>query len=312
MLYRLKEFEGILVKRGVTRKKKMQTTMNDTSLLIKSVRFAGLDGVRKSIIDISLSYCGIQQCSPLHNNGPEIRDTSYLHIILEGKGTLQIGDETYSLGKGDAFFIPSGTCAQYTADRYDPWHYMWVGFSGLMSLDIMTMAGFSTKCPVRHMGVVGAQMRSFIEGMIESYRLTYADEFTRNGYFFLFIGALIESYQGMAPVVDNHQYYLYAHQAYDYIMRNFAKKITISGIADIVGISRSHLFTCFKKTYQLSPKQFLDQVRMEHAASMLISKKLYISQIARNVGFDDELAFSKAFKSYFNHSPTDFRKLNHA
>lgn len=189
---------------------------------------------------------------------------------------------------------------------------MWVGFSGLMSFDVMTLAGFSKQCPVRHIPKVGSDMCSYIEGMIDAYRLTYADEFKRNGYFFLFIGDLIDSYQGqgMAGEVNNHQCYLYAHQAYDYIMRNFAKKITISSIADMVGISRSHLFTCFKKTYQISPKQFLDQVRMENAASMLISKKLYISQIARNVGFDDELAFSRAFKSYFRCCPTDFRRIN--
>lgn len=286
--------------------------MNETNLLIKSARFAGLDGVRKSIIDISLSYCGIQQCSPLHNNGPEIRETSFLHIVLSGKGTLQIGGETFSLKENDAFLIPSGLSAQYTADRYDPWKYMWVGFSGLMSFDVMTLAGFSKQCPVRHMPTVGNEMCSYIEGMIEAYRLTYADEFKRNGYFFLFIGTLIDSYQGqgMAGEVKNHQCYLYAHQAYDCIMRNFANKITIGAIADIVGLSRSHLFTCFKKTYQISPKQFLDQVRMENAASMLISKKLNIAQIARNVGFEDELAFSKAFKSYFKYCPTDFRKFN--
>lgn len=292
--------------------RKLHMTMAETNLLIKSARFAGLDDVRKSLIDISLSYCGIQQCSPLHNNGPEIRDTNFLHIVLSGKGTLQIGGELYSLKGNDAFFIPSGISAQYTADRFDPWKYMWVGFSGLMSFDVMTLAGFSKQCPVRHMPTVSNGMHSSIEGMIDSYRLTYADKFKRNGHFSLFIGELIESYQGQgkAGVVNNHQCYLYAHQAYDYIMRNFAKKISISSIADLIGISRSHLFTCFKKTYQISPKQFLDQVRMEHAASMLISKKLYISQIARNVGFEDELAFSKAFKSYFDTCPTDFRKLN--
>ena len=288
--------------------------MNESNLLIKSARFAGLDDVRKSLIDISLSYCGIQQCSPLHNNGPEIRDTSFLHIVLSGKGTFQIEGEVFSLRANDAFFIPNGISAQYTADRYDPWKYMWVGFSGLMSFDVMTLAGFSKQCPVRHMATVSSEMYSYIEGMIDAYRLTSADEFRRNGFFFHFISDLIDGYhdQKAAGEVGNHQCYLYAHQAYDYIMRNFAKKICISSLADTIGISRSHLFTCFKKTYQISPKQFLDQVRMEHAASMLISKKLYISEIARNVGYDDELAFSKAFKCYFDRCPTDFRKLNNA
>ena len=59
--------------------------MAEEELLIKAARFVGLDGVRKSAIDLALSYCGIQQCSPLHNNGPEVRDTSFIHIVRSGR-----------------------------------------------------------------------------------------------------------------------------------------------------------------------------------------------------------------------------------
>ncbi|MFA6783734.1 MAG: AraC family transcriptional regulator [Sphaerochaeta sp.] len=285
--------------------------MNESNLLIKAARFVGLDGVRKSSIDLSLSYCGIQQCSPLHNNGPEIRNTSFIHIILSGQGVFKINGCVYHLSQGEAFFIPSGINAQYTADKDNPWKYIWVGFSGLMGMESLLRAGFSLRCPVRKVGFVDKLQRD-VEGMIDAYHLTCANEFRRTGYFFNFIADLMEDYLALGTVgsvCDSHSA-TYARQAYYFIMNNFSQPIKIEEMASSIGISRNYLFTCFKELYEVSPKQFLNSVRMEHASSMLISSYLQISQVARNVGFEDELAFSRAFKDYYDVCPSEFRRLN--
>lgn len=283
--------------------------MAEGELLIKAARFIGLDGVRKSAIDLALSYCGIQQCSPLHNNGPEVRDTSFVHIILSGKGVLKIDGCEYHLQKNHAFLIPAGVLAQYTADKDEPWHYMWVGFSGLMSEESMVMAGFNRQYPIRAVGNV-QQLQHDIEGMIETYHLTFANELRRNGCFFHFIAHLIEDHQaqGMVSGTNNIQAARNAQKAYHYIMEHFSEQVKIEDLAQQMGISRNYLYACFKQVYKVSPKQFLHAVRMEHAASLLVSKHLYVSQVAHQVGFEDELAFSKAFKEFHNYSPTVFRK----
>ncbi|ADY12272.1 AraC family transcriptional regulator [Sphaerochaeta globosa] len=283
--------------------------MSDEELLIKAARFVGLDGVKKSAIDLALSYCGIQQCSPLHNNGPEIRDTSFIHIVSTGKGVLKMDGKEYHLQSNQAFLIPSGVSAQYTADKDDPWHYMWVGFSGLMSEESMAMAGFSREHPVR--SVLNEQLLlQDIEGMIETYHLTFTNELRRNGCFFHFISHLIEDYQAQGSLVGESslQCAQYARNAYHFIMEHFSEPIKIQELAEQFGVSRNYLYACFKEVYKVSPKQFLNAVRMEHASSLLLSKYLYVSQVAHQVGFDDELAFSKAFKEFHALSPTDFRK----
>lgn len=283
--------------------------MPENELLIKAARFVGLDGLKKSAIDLALSYCGIQQCSPLHNNGPEIRDTSFIHIISSGKGVLKIQGKEYVLGEHQAFLIPAGISAQYTADRHDPWTYMWVGFSGLMSEESMAMAGFSFEHPVRSVGNESI-LKHDIEGMIETYHLTFTNELRRNGCFFHFIAHLIEDYQaqGVIGSESNLQSAQYARKVYHYIMENFAESIKIQDLANEIGISRNYLYSCFKEVYKVSPKQFLDTVRMEHAASLLVSKYMNIGEVAHCIGFDDELAFSKAFKEFHYVSPTEFRK----
>jgi len=287
--------------------------MPEDELLIKAARFVGLDGVRKSAIDLALSYCGIQQCSPLHNNGPEIRDTSFIHIIRSGKGVLKMEGREYHLQSNQAFLIPAGVKAQYTADKDDPWHYMWVGFSGLMSEESMAMAGFSREHPVRSVLNV-QQLLKDVEGMIETYHLTFTNELRRNGCFFHFISHLIEDYQAQGTLegLSNLQCAQYARKAYHFIMEHFSEQIKIQELAEQFGVSRNYLYACFKEVYKVSPKQFLNALRMEHASSLLLSKYLYVSQVAHQVGFEDELAFSKAFKEFHHLSPTEFRKQLHS
>lgn len=150
--------------------------------------------------------------------------------------------------------------------------------------------------------------------MIETYHLTFTNELRRNGCFFHFIAHLVEDYQAQGTLAgeSNQQCAQYARKAYHYIMERFSEPIKIQELARRFGVSRNYLYACFKEVYKVSPKQFLNAVRMEHASSLLLSKYLYISQVAHQVGFDDELAFSKAFKEYHHLSPTDFRKQLHA
>ncbi|HOE90105.1 MAG TPA: AraC family transcriptional regulator [Sphaerochaeta sp.] len=283
--------------------------MPESELLIKAARFVGLDGVRKSAIDLSLAYCGFQQCPPLHNNGPEIRDTSFIHIVLSGKGVLKMDGKLYKIKENEAFLIPAGVEAQYTADRHDPWHYMWVGFSGLMSEECMEMAGLNRKHPVRTVENSDL-MKKDIEGLIETYHLTFPNELVRCGYFFHFIAHLIEDYQAQGLIKEQSGIRVARHArlAYHHIMEHFSEPVKIEELANQIGVSRNYLYTCFKRVYGISPKQFLNQIRMEHASSLLSSQHLYVAQIANQVGFEDELAFSSAFKGFYGISPSEYRK----
>lgn len=285
----------------------------NSSILFKSSRFVGLDGVRKALMDIALCYCGIQQCPPLHNNGPQVRDTSFLHIVMDGKGCLKMDNRIFILGKNDVFLIPRGVSAQYTADKDEPWTYMWVGFSGLLGSEGMEKAGLSLRCPVRKVREPEVFLTS-VERMISACKMTYSDDLRRTGAFFQFLADLVDDYQAQSLsgliTVSGNRSGDYARQAYDYIVENYFRPMKITTVANGIGISRNYLFLCFKEIYGCSPKQFLNSVRMEHAATMLVSGNLSVGEISRRVGIEDELSFSKSFKAYFHVAPTEYRKKN--
>jgi AraC-like DNA-binding protein len=56
------------------------------------------------------------------------------------------------------------------------------------------------------------------------------------------------------------------------------------------------------------PMHYLTRWRMQRAAGMLIDGNAKVSAIARQVGYDSEAAFSRAFKKHAGASPDAWRR----
>ena len=85
-------------------------------------------------------------------------------------------------------------------------------------------------------------------------------------------------------------------------------QLTPEELAKHIGIHRSYLTTIFKKRIGISPQEYLLQCRLRHACKLLSETNNPIQEIARNVGYDNPLTFSKIFKSYYGISPRTFRE----
>ena len=79
-------------------------------------------------------------------------------------------------------------------------------------------------------------------------------------------------------------------------------------MASYIGINRTYLTTLFKKKMLMSPQEFLMHVRMDRSRSLLRHTNISVSAVAREVGYEDQLAFSKIFKKKFGLSPAQYRR----
>lgn len=92
-----------------------------------------------------------------------------------------------------------------------------------------------------------------------------------------------------------------------YIRANFSTEIKVQELAEVAHLSISALERRFKKYLSKTPKQVINQVRLEHARKLLIETDLPIAEIAFNCGFSDHSHFSKQFKLLFDELPSDSR-----
>lgn len=101
----------------------------------------------------------------------------------------------------------------------------------------------------------------------------------------------------------------YTEQCKDYVYRHYREKIYLDHIADILGISSSHLSRLFKQEEGISLQEFINDIRVEKAANLLMYSEESLSSIAEYVNFPSQSYFGKIFKQKMNMTPKQYRNL---
>lgn len=83
---------------------------------------------------------------------------------------------------------------------------------------------------------------------------------------------------------------------------------TLHKLAERVGASRSTLVEHFTQAIGLPPMQYLARWRMQIAADRLRDTRVKVYAVAKEVGYDSEEAFSRAFKRIVGSTPREWRE----
>ena len=275
-----------------------------------SLKYRSLNDLQNESVDLFLAYCGYEECTSGHRYGPNQRKFYVLHVVTAGKGTFEVNNEVYHLGKDDAFLIPPGLECWYEADKENPWTYMWLGFLGLKAEECVIHSGFSKRNLIRKVSNT-AKLYNLVNGMLEAYEVTYSNELVRTGLLNLFFAQLIDEYSkqfSQTEIKYSRSEIGYVKYAIAYISENYSSKIKINELADRIGVNRSYLASSFKKATGYSPKEYLLNLRMEKVKALLKETDLPINSISNAVGYTDQLAFSRMFKQYTGLSPKAYRE----
>ncbi len=90
--------------------------------------------------------------------------------------------------------------------------------------------------------------------------------------------------------------------------RRPAEPWTLEALANEVGVSRSRLAESFMRIVGQPPILYLTHWRMQLAARMLADSSAKVAAVAREVGYESEAAFSRAFKRFVGVSPAQWRR----
>jgi len=94
-----------------------------------------------------------------------------------------------------------------------------------------------------------------------------------------------------------------------FIAKNFRGELLLFDLAKEIGLSKFHFHRLFKKEIGITPLQYINKLKIEHAAHFLImypnSKQL---EVAFESGFSSPVEFARTFKRFYNISPMNFRK----
>lgn len=270
--------------------------------------FAEFMAGNSSFQELHITQYGMEQCVPLHDYGPAVRDHYLIHFILEGRGTFETGNRLYHLEKGQAFLIFPGEITYYKADGLEPWIYGWAGFRGTRAEEFLRQAGLSVSSPI--LGHADAQAAEHcIRRMHETRNMSAGRDLMLISLLYSLFSHMAETNAGGPAEVrsSGKRHELYVQKVFDFIADNYANKISISQIAAFVGLDRSYLCSVFKSRTGSSIQEYLVRFRLNKACGLMGNSMLSIGDIARSVGYEDPLLFSKMFKKEKGLSPKQYR-----
>lgn len=261
-------------------------------------------GERHHTIDAMVYTCGYEECVPGHSYGPAVRSGYLIHHVLYGRGTYRVGERTYELGPEDSFLIKPDELVYYEASRGEPWAYTWIGFKGHMVSEYLRRSSVYENPVFRYR--IDDEVGSCHQKMYDASQLPHNRDIAMTAVLHEFLFALCERFPAKQPSPEERSA-RYVDAVLGIIENNYSSSLTIEQLAREEGIDRSHLYRLFKQRTGLSVKDYLIRLRMDRACELLRSTDLTMGAIARSVGYDDALYFSRLFKRKMGMAPSAYR-----
>lgn len=253
---------------------------------------------------LAVVQCGLQICHSGHSSGWLTYPHYSAHFILEGKGTFTVNGKTYSLQAGEGFMITPNSSNIYIADKKDPWKYIYATFNGADDDAIVHNAGLDEE-KVTFSFPLTEDMRHDLYAMLEASKNYDARGYDVIGYFLLAMSRLVRAHSAAGTAVYQPEHYL--TRAMQYIEDHYPYNVTVTQIADYVGIDRTYLYRIFTTHLRQSPTRYLKRYRLEKAVEMMENQQLSISEIALSTGFYDVSHFYRAFTEQYGIPPKEYR-----
>ena len=93
-----------------------------------------------------------------------------------------------------------------------------------------------------------------------------------------------------------------------FIDEHLAEDVSLSSLAELVHLSPFHFSRAFKQSFNMPPHRYLTNRRIERAKSLLVERKLSVTEIGHEVGFSETSSFTSAFRKITGETPTDYRR----
>ncbi|MDF1826606.1 MAG: AraC family transcriptional regulator [Verrucomicrobiales bacterium] len=96
--------------------------------------------------------------------------------------------------------------------------------------------------------------------------------------------------------------------ALSFMGANFSREISIPGLAEKSGLSVRQFERKFKEHLKTPPQQYIIKMRVHAACDELRRSRKPLAEIATELGFYDQAAFSRQFRKHMGMTPLHYRK----
>jgi len=232
---------------------------------------------------------------------PRGADETIVIICASGTGWVRLPTSAHRIGARTALVVPRGVPHTYGAGSRDPWTIWWCHLRGTDVAELVASIGVSETrptVPIRSIERAVALLDEIVSGLEKDQspaRLVAAA-----GAAWKLLTQI--SVDRVIPAPGDP-----LQRAMSYLEERLAGTVSVPDLARLVGVSPSHLTALFRTATGGGVLAHHIALRMAQARQLLDGSDESISDIAREVGYDDPLYFSRQFRRHHGVSPSAYR-----
>lgn len=254
-------------------------------------------------VPLGLRSVGHAVLQPGYRVGP--RRTTFVHVIwtVRGSGQVNLGGARHAVGAGQVLVCPPAASHYLAAGGKCIWEYRWCTLDGALSallpaaLSLPAGAFAAGPCPeAMFLELVETLRNPSPEGERQAGVAAYA--------FLSHLGGLASARLGFAGRGRARVLLSRADAAGEL-------DVNVKSLADAAGLSRSSVHRVFRQDLGVTPKRYLDSLRLQTAMSLLRETDMPVAAVASATGFANANYFAKFFRRKVGQAPSDFRAERH-
>ena len=94
------------------------------------------------------------------------------------------------------------------------------------------------------------------------------------------------------------------------IVTEMSSDLSLSALANAVGLSKPHFVRLFRRTAGTSPHRYVTQRRIERARQLIVASKVPLVDIAAEAGLSSQSHLNQLFRRIYGMTPGDVRRLS--
>ena len=228
-------------------------------------------------------------------------DSFLLMYIQKGELNLEINGHEYHVDSNNFILLDCYERHAYSTSK--GWECLWCHFDGITARNYY---GIITS----HLGDVFTMSDpySVLTKLSSIYNIFHTGAVVREPLLSKYLNDIMTEFMLYLPAKNKVQNYSStAEKAITYINEHFAEDISVSDLAEKVGLSHYYFIRAFKRETGFTPHEYVLNTRIAAAQYLLKNSNLKVKDICYQTGFSDESIFCSAFKNRLGMTPTQYR-----
>ncbi len=232
------------------------------------------------------------------------------HILIyctEGTGWYELDGTRSVLGADEAVVLPANIPHIYGASERDPWSIYWVHFTGLEGDYYAQIPPGNThkltvdaQCGLELVRLFRQCYGSFVGGFVLP-RLIHASKLVNH-----ILGELFYNNPAFSSNMRTSRFHS-LEPVLAFLVENLHRPVGLAEMASLADLSQSQFSYTFRQQTGQPPLTYFNQLKIQHACTLLTVTQLSINEIAGELGFTDSYYFSRLFKKIIGVPPSEYR-----